>query len=299
MVDRLDWIHTPDGFAMCTTPLADILEELGIHDTGLSAMNPADVRSYYDDWHLYSVTGKEKVYSLVKMREQEYDFVPGYSDRDNPGVTISFVPFDIALLEELEDRENRSRSLRDFVAAFRCVTELPGQHHSPILQQYFSNPTAQAPYTVAELYLKKLLLGAADGQLPLPDRMRTAPKRVLAHLQKLNSRAGRTICDLQNGRISVIDPANPTIEEQYCLLITHTGDPDFNSFAAEVKYHADALVSWENRIPVLGKAKWYSSALRADMQIEPDAWLRKTFFAPYYDYESEIVCQQAAIHGRK
>ena len=297
MVNCMEWIRTGDGFAMCAMPLADILEGMGIHDTGLSAANPADVQSYYDDWYLYSVTGEKTVYGLVKMREQEYDFVPGYSDRDDPGITVSFIPFDFSLPERL--KEDRNSALPDFVAEFRRVTELPGQHHDPILQKYFSDPSAQAPYTIAECYLKKLLQGAVDGRIPLPNRMRTAPKRVLAHIEKLNSAAGRTVCDLQNGYISVLDPTHPTAEEEYCLLITHTGDPDFNSFAAEVEFHAAALVSPMGRIPVLGKTKWYASAIRADMQLETDGWFRSTFFSPYFDRRSRIVRRQAKIHGKK
>ena len=299
MTDMKNWLRTEDGFALCPRPLSQILLNMGIRDTGLSDRNPEDVESYYDDWHLYAVTGISTVFSLLKMREQEHDYIPGYSDMDDPGVTISFVPFDISLLDALEDPQNRSCTLPAFVEGFRRVTDLPNQRHSEVLREYFCRDSADGPYLVAETYLKKLLSLVSGGSLPLPERMSQAPRRVLDQLQQLNEQAGRTICDLENRRIYIEDPHNPTEEERYCLLISHTGNLSLNSFAAEVKFHADALTAWESHLPVIGKSRWYASAIRADMQLEADQWLRSKLFSPYYDENSRLDRRQAQLHGKK
>ena len=299
MLQDSHWLRTKDGFALYDTPLADLLDSIGIHHTGLSQRNPSDVQSYYDDWHLYSVTGEETVYSLLKLREQEFDYIPGYSDKDDPGVTISFIPFDLSLLTALLPEQTRQQTLPAFVAGFRRVTDLPGQKHSPLLQKYFSDPGSDAPYLVAEVYLKKLLRYAGNGALPLPPQVDRAPRFVKERLLELNARAGRTICDLERRKLFIADPSAPTQEELYCLLVAHTGNPTFNSFAAEVEFHADALVSWENRLPVMGRVSWYASAIRADMQAGEGSGLANRLFSPYYDEHSRLVRRQAELHGKR
>lgn len=292
------WKTTGDGFDMYFLPMADILEGMGIHHTGLSSRNHADVRSYYDDWYLYRVTREKTVYSLLKMREQEHDFVPGYADMDDPGVTISFVAFDLQRLMDLQ-QDAAGDTMAAFVHAFRCVTEYLNQPFDPELQRYFSDERAKAPYLIGEAYVDKLLTFVEQGRLPFPEKMKEAPRRLLMGLEKMNRQAGKQICDFENGCLRIDDPENPTREERLCLLAAHTGNLSQNSFAAEVKYHADALVSWQNKIPFLGKSQWYASALRADMQVEGEEWLRKNWFSPYYDEENPMILRQAEIHGER
>lgn len=294
------WLYSGDGFSMCPIPLADILNGMGITDTGISELNTADVQSYYDDWHLYCVQLGQVEYSLLKMREQEHDYVPGYADMDDPGVTISFIPFDINLLRALEDPSiPREQSLPAFVAGFRSVTDLPKQCHSDVLQKYFSDPKSSAAYLIADAYLDKLLSLYPDGIIPLPELMATAPQRLWDGLAALNRQAGREIYDSAANCLRIADPAAPTDEERHALLAVHTGNLSQNSFAAEIKFHADALIAWEKSIPMLGKSWWYASAIRADMQVEPEEIIRKTFFSGYYDEDGPDVELQASIHGRK
>lgn len=288
-----NWQRTGDGFALYSQSLADILEGLGIHHTGLSTVNPADVQFYYDDWYLFSVSRGETVYGLLKMREQEHDFFPGFADRDDPGITVSFIPFDLSALLGISHEEE---TLRAFVNAFRRVTDLHGQHHHPVLQQYFSDPAANGSYLIADAYLTKLLSMAEGGILALPERMANAPKRVLSAIRRYNQQSGKTICDLSAGCLYISDPEHPTREERLCLLTVHTGNPSFHSFSAEVKFHADALISWQNRIPIAGPKIWYPAAVRADMQLEPDIWVRNAFFAPYYNEHSPLVREQQRLH---
>lgn len=292
-----NWLQTGDGFFLCPQPLSELLKSMGITHTGLSDRNPADVDSYYDDWHLYAVSRGKTVWSLLKLREQEHDFVPGYADMDDPGVTISFIPFDITLLENLSARG--PQELPAFVSGFRRVTDLPDQKHDSFLQQYFSDPASKAAYLIAETYLQKLFSLVQDNVLPLPELMSSAPAHVLEGLNALNRKAGHAIFDSEQKLLHIADPAAPTYEESMALLAAHTGNLSYNSFAAEVKFHADALIAWQNTIPIFGKSRWYASAIRADMQLEPDEWLRKNFFSPYYDESSPLLQEQQALHGKR
>ena len=83
------------------------------------------------------------------------------------------------------------------------------------------------------------------------------------------------------------------------MLAFHTGNLSLNSFAAEIKFHADALVKWEARIPCIGKRYWYPAALRADMQFGPEARLYSILLCPYYHPGSRLLREQVALHGEK
>ena len=64
----------------------------------------------------------------------------------------------------------------------------------------------------------------------------------------------------------------------------------FNSFAAEVEFHADAVNSWESIFD-----QWYERAVRADMAIGEE--YESGFYDEYYDLNSSIVVAQRNTHG--
>lgn len=65
-----------------------------------------------------------------------------------------------------------------------------------------------------------------------------------------------------------------------------TANVTFNSFAAEVEFHADAVDSWQTNMPWKGD-DWYDAALRADMAIGEEA--ESGFYDNYYDLNGELV----------
>ena len=137
-----DWLEARDGFCLCRRPLSTLLHRLGIRDTGISPINKQDVDGYFDDWHLFRLGQNPRVCGLAKLREQEHDFLPGFSDRDDPAVTISFVAFPLETLEALSPGDTPgSPAMERFVDAFRDVTERFSRPHDPQLQRYFSNPS--------------------------------------------------------------------------------------------------------------------------------------------------------------
>lgn len=73
-----------------------------------------------------------------------------------------------------------------------------------------------------------------------------------------------------------------------------TADVTFNSFAAEVEFHADAIHSWQNQIPYLGN-KWYEAAIRADMAVGEEA--ESGYYDEYYDLNGSLVNAQINAHG--
>lgn len=130
--------------------------------------------------------------------------------------------------------------------------------------------------------------------------MADAPDRVIDQLNDINEKAGITIYDSQNKCINIQDPNNLTEEEKYVILAAYTSNLTYNSFAAEVKFHSDALIDWKKNIPFVGKKKWYEAAIRADMAIgEEKESNKKGGFDDYYDLESDMVNDQKEVHGER
>ena len=90
------------------------------------------------------------------------------------------------------------------------------------------------------------------------------------------------------------ESSNLSLYEKQAILTCFTGNVTFNSFAAEVQFHAEALYDWKADIPFIGN-EWYSRALRADMAIGEE--YESGQYDEYYDLESDIVQDQIAIHG--
>lgn len=291
-----DWLVCEDGFRLCRWPLSTLLHRLGICDTGISPVNKRDVDSYFDDWHMFSVSSQPPVFGLAKLREQEHDFIPGFADRDDPAVTISFVAFPPEALEALSPADGPgSPAMVRFVEVFRDVTERFSCRHDPRLQRYFSDPACLGSYAIAQAYVKKLLELFPNGCIPLPDKFFLASRRLRTGLEAL----GGSIYCPEEKCLKIADPKSPTLQEQQAVLAVHTCNLSFNSFAAEVKFHADALVRWPKHLPYVGRRFWYRSALRADMQLGPERQLYETLLCPYHNPNSRLVKQQRLLHGAR
>lgn len=298
-----DFVTTDDGFVMCTKPIADILDGAGIVDTTMSELNKEDVYAYYDDWYFYGIVNGDgkTTYGLLKMREQENDkALP--ADNDDPGVTISFVKFDINKLDAVIDPSNADDTdvMDAFVSEINKVTYSSDSKHDDELQKYFSDVNSEASYLVAEQYVKFIASTAEDGKIVLPNLLTEDQTRVIAQLEALNEKAGRTIYDPDNNCLNIKNPNNLSEEEEYAILVAYTADVNYNSFAAEVKFHSDALTDWKGKIPVIGKTKWYLAALRADMGIGEEKESNVGGgFDEYYNLDSDMVNEQEEAHGER
>ena len=289
-----DFVYTDDGFVLCTVPVSDILLKMGITDTSISSVGD-DVNLYYDDWYLYAVKGSDGsyTYSLLKMREQENDSDQG--DGDDPGVTISFIEFNVDKLTEVS-----CNNTDEFVAEISKVVSDTGQKHNKTLQEYFSDINSKASYLIVDEYIDKIASTCEGNKIVLPDKMSVAPERVTNELNNINIKAGITIYDPENKCINIQDPNNLTEEEKYAILAAYTSNLTYNSFAAEVKFHSDALIDAKKYTPIIGKKYWYEPAIRADMAIGEEKESNKNGgFDDYYDLESDMVKKQKEVHGDK
>ena len=167
--------------------------------------------------------------------------------------------------------------------------------HNKTLQKYFSDTKSKASYIVADEYINKIAQTAMDNKVELPNNFDTAPERVTDAFEQLDKDAGYTIYDKKNSCININDSDNLTDEEKYAILAAYTSNVNYNSFAAEVEYHSDALVNWKRILPF----GWYDRAIRADMAFGEENDGIADMYDPYFDLDSKIVKKQTKEHGEK
>ena len=303
-ISQTDLLSTNDGFFMARKSISDILSEKNIFDFPFSENERADCSRFFDDWFLYAVpSGSDHTCSLLKMREPEYDAVDSSpADGDMPGVTISFISFDIevlfACLADSSD-ENRKKLSDEInrVVAYR------GQRHHNALKAYFKDPASEGSYLVADVYTRHIAMFSEEGCIAVSEHYKKLVKMAKAKnvskkirrlpdfIESLNKSAGYVVCD--NEKIYIKDKQEPTKYERLAILATHTGNVSFYSFAAEVEYHARYLIAPARiRIPFMGGSV-YDSAIRADMTVGDTEFEGP---APFYKMNSKIVRRQFAHH---
>lgn len=305
-LQKADIIKTKDGFFLLYKSLSSILAEKNIVDFPGTNGERLSCDKFFDDWFLYAVPNdKDYTYSLLKMREQEYDAANDWpADGDTPGVTVSFISFDCNILlsclavPDDKKREKLSNEIGRVVSS-------KGQRHHKAIKEYFKNPKSQAPYLISTLYTKHIAAFANDGCLAVPDCYKKTVQlselyknsakfaRLPLFIESLNKAAGRIVCD--NEKIYIRDREIPDEYESLAILATHTANTSVYSFAAEVEYHARFLVPLAKiKIPFIRKSI-YESAIRADMTIGDTEFEGP---APFYKPESKIVKRQYNLHHK-
>ena len=286
-------VHTNDGFWMAEKPLSDLLLEKDIRTFPNDRGEMRECALFFDDWHLYAVPNEHDwVYSLVKLREQEFDAAQGrIGDGDTPGVTVSFIDFRVEIFQQclgeptLDNRRAMNQEINRVVSA-------RGQGHHPALKAYFERTEAQGSYLIGWQYVRKIASLAENGRVALPEIFRETPDmRILDFLAGLNRRAGRTVADREG--IYLRHGAQLSDCEVLAILAAFTADFSLPAFAAEVQFHARFLTPLAKiPIPGLGRSV-YDSAIRADMTVDDGEVEGPT---PYHRENSLWVRRQAQAH---
>lgn len=276
--------------------------------------------------------GLYKMREQEDEHENDDEYYTADADGDNPGVAISFVALSKSLLEtclttptkenqyELLQNLNRVTNPEDFVQDV-FYEEI----HDDTITAYFADVSSKAAYLIAEEYVKFIAKQSENGVLAIPTRFHEmlnkidaintqladetlnadSRQKLEAQKEKLmripnwlvqnNKNAGYCVYLCPGRKILIDDVENLTIYEKYAILPVFTANVNFNSFAAEVEFHADAVLSLISGIPVAGNI-WYGRAIRADMGIGEEN--ESGGFDSYYDLNSDIVRNQAAYHGQ-
>lgn len=204
--------------------------------------NPASnhgMREVAADWYLYSVeTDEDTVFSLIKLRD-----TTGYNT--TPSVSVPFIELDIDQMQTYSNSDNLA--LLD--AEFDNIIYAENAKTNHVLSSYFERPESDALYVIPQIYVRLVIQNECiDQNTHIINMTReVSSKYALATLEKYqvgNSAGNPEIYD-DNGTndksddyIVIADLYNPTLAEQECILAMHSGNPSFDSFAAEIVYHA-------------------------------------------------------------
>ena len=296
-------LFTKDRFYMIGKSISSILISKGIETFPDREGRILECRNFFDDWFLFAVpSGEDHVYGLLKMREQEHDLERGIqADGDTPGVTISFIAFDTGVF--ISCLENPSAENRKKMGVeINRVVAYPKQNHHPALKEYFIRPQAEAPYLVADTYVKHIAAFSSAGTLNVPKAYkeiylkRSASAkyaRLPDFLDQNNQEANTVVCDHEN--IYIQNVKQLSRYEKLAILATNTGNVSYHSFAAEIRYHAMFLNKlMKIRLPMAGSP--YASAVRADMSVGDKEFQGP---APYYDLSGTLVQEQRKNHQER
>lgn len=303
-IDEKNIEKTDDGFFCLNKSVSDILAEKEIYTFPADDGKELKCDNYYDDWYVYAIKNEKGfVYSLFKLREQEYDMFAGErADYDSPGVTVCFISYDVnTLLKCINEPTNeRKKAMSD---ELNRVAARRGQKHHQAIKKYFCKTESKAAYLIADLYIGHILSFTHKGFIIVPQKYEeiysesllqsagSKLKRLPDFIERNNIDAGRVVCD--HDKIYIKYPKAPDRFERLAILATHTADISFNQFAAEVQYHAMFLNSLARiKIPFIGSV--YENAIRADLSID-DSELEGN--APYHRTDSRLVKKQIDIHG--
>lgn len=304
IISDSDILKTDDNFFVIYKSLSDILLKKSIIDFPDSEGVRLKCDNFFDDWFLYAVPSEDDfVYSLLKMREQEFDALSDTpADGDTPGVTISFIAFNFKMLLDCLDNST-DLGRQKLNEEINRVVAYKGQKHHKDLKKYFINPKADGSYLVAALYTKHIAAFSKNGSLELPEYYKEIVRQSVAYkdsskkarlpryIENLNKKAGYAVCD--NEKIYIKNSENPSEYECAAILATHTANTSTYSFAAEVEYHAKFLFSLAKiKIPFFGKSI-YDSAIRADLTIGDTEFEGP---APFHREDSNIVKRQYKYH---
>lgn len=304
LIDEKNIEKTDDGFFCLNKSVSDILAEKEIYTFPADEGKELKCENYYDDWYIYAIKKEEGfVYSLFKLRKQEYDMFAGErADYDAPGVTVCFIPYDVSTLMKCSDNptvENRS-AMSDEI---NRVVARRGQKHHLTIKKYFCKTESKGSYLIADLYIRHILSFTHKGFIIVPQKYEeiyseslvqhagSKLKRLPDFINRNNIDAGRVVCD--HDKIYIKYPKAPDRFEKLAILATHTADTSFNQFAAEVQYHAQFLNGMARvKLPFMGSI--YESAVRADLSIDDSEFEGN---APYHRSDSKLVKKHINAHG--
>lgn len=276
-----DLIATDDGFAMCLKDISVLSTSLGYTN-----INGYDL-SLYTSWYLYGISDvnlRNTVYSILKMR------IPS-EEGDNRGVSIPFVSFDIN--EFYPDNSNFGKIIYSMTnAGIRSKAD-------KILMNYFSNIDSKGSYLIAESMLNKIIQSNNENTFNYKQTGASKVDRIMEYL-----RSNESITLNESAGTFTVNSWDQNAER--AILAIHTGNTSFNSFAGEVRYHADAAID-SNYGKYLGGTALnryidsliFGAGIKADMAPGEEESKDPLFSKLYLNDDSVYVNQQRNKYGEK
>lgn len=318
-VETNDVTYTHDGCYIIKKSLADILNQAGIHalyeKEPYTSEHSISVMNYFDDWYIYAIIDENAhVYSLYKMREQEYERDPdgdgqaqyaGMYDADDPGVTISFISFNTAILTACIDNPSNENKYNLYQELDKVIVSKKAEHDDTIVQ-YYDDIGSCGAYIIGEAYIQFIASLSENHQINAPEKLKKLLStssswtdteidirdRVSNLISTYNSELGSLLYDMSEHKINITNINSLTEYEKNMILVSFTANASLDSFAAEVRAHAlsfsdPSAFFFENRFE------------RADMTItssDNKEHVYYTDYFPYHDPNSNFLKYQIDAH---
>lgn len=166
------------------------------------------------------------------------------------------------------------------------------QQYNDIITNYFYDRTSDALYELADIYVEQVIEDELkENELGEHYISAVLPGKEMTDYQKMVLSKG-TLYDESSNSIRIMDPQNLTQVEKEAILSCRTNNPNYDSFAAEIVFHAEATlyvsgvisalrfdpmpnapIGWEPKlvdsfIADLLKKKVYASGIKADLSID-------------------------------
>ena len=148
------------------------------------------------------------------------------------------------------------------------------------IRGFWANPNNSTNYYLADLYIELIIQNDCVNNVI---NIQTHRADQIEFLEQ-----HPTIYDAANQCIYINDVSNLSLEERQCILVSHSGNPSYNSFAAEVVAHAFGCGF--GKVPLL-----YTHVNKADMGVgeEKDDSTDDT----YINYDGYFVEEQRNLFG--
>ncbi len=329
---------TDDGFLMVNVSLEDILKKNNIEKIDGYDEN-GEKRQYenseLDDWYIYCIKNEDGfTHSILKLREAE-------DNNTIVGAAIPFMKFDT---DKFQAFVKNGKGEKKLYTHLHNLIHGENEKHSESIKNYFEKNESKAPYLIADKYVEKIVKSADGNKIPFSkayygqienanrlehhiqktkkeahyrgvhhdirdyNKYITDNLRVYNYGQEINKKAGKIIVDTDG--INIADPNNLTKYEKQAILSAYTSNPNYNSFAAEVVYHAAAInyckptpkiLYYQSPVAEsltdLAKEYVYRRAIKSDMAVGEEYVSGVT--DKYYDLNDSSVKIQAEIHGER
>ena len=198
--------------------------------------------------------------------------------------------------------DRRTSDLYNLYLRFIEIMQIGYVAYDGIITTYFNTVASDGSYLIAETYVDMIAQTAINGYIPLPESFETsvARDRVVGVLNQINESAindgGNAIYEGEADRIRINNPSNLSHLEKCAILATHTANVCFNSFAAEVQFHAEQTIDCYGGLVL---ADFYEKALRAGMGIDEADDSQGSELMPYYSPASPWWIAQIDAHGEQ
>lgn len=298
IINQSDIVKSNDGFIICLAPISDILEKYGYNQKSLDSYSDRDngLDYYFDCWFPFCIqTGQEEALGMVKLCCED--------NNRTPKIAVPFIELSSDIFQPYSE-ENAIYTDQELERVSICSDD---NDPNSIIIEYFCSAYSEGLYIIPELYINQVIeKEVKDGILNICNNEKEYnicqyAKDTISYYKVGNGT--EDIYDEDNNQL-LIDTDNLSLAQKQCILSVRTNNPNYNSVAAEIVYHARianalSIPRYHSSFDTTGDIidaiirAMYRSAIKADLSVDDN-------YKPESDYKDKngiYMQEQIAIWG--